>query len=368
MVSKALIAGVQQRKLEELAALPGVSQLTVIVPPYWDEVRVGRTYLDKKYTAGYELIVEPLWLNGHHHVHFWPGLWSHVRRIRPDLLHADEESFNLATFEAIWLAERYGAASVFYNYANIYRAYPPPFSFFEKYNFKHANAAMACNVEARDILRQRGYHKPIELCPQFGVDLSLTHRQDPPPSFARPGVFTIGFFGRLVEEKGLASLIDACAKLQGEWRLVFVGKGAKQPDLEAQVVRLKLESHVEFYSMVASTEVASYMSGLDVLVLPSLTRPNWKEQFGRVLIEAMACEVPVVGSSSGEIPHVIGESGLVFPEGDASALAAHLQRLLDDTKLRTELAQKGLARVKANYTQRQVAQQHLKVYQQALKG
>ena len=69
-----------------------------------------------------------------------------------------------------------------------------------------------------------------------------------------------------------------------------------------------------------STEVPAVLRALDVLVLPSLTTPSWKEQFGRVLQEAMACAIPVVGSDSGEIPHVIGDAGLVTPEGDAAAL------------------------------------------------
>ncbi len=366
MFSKALVAGVQQRKLEELAALPGVEKLTVVVPPYWDEVRVGRTHLEKKFTQGYELIVSPMWLNGHHHTHFYPGLGKLVKQHRPDLLHADDESFNLATFEGIWLAERYGAASVFYNYANIFRNYPPPFSLFEKYNFKHANAALACNQEAFDILRRRGFEKPLDICPQFGVDLSITHRTDPPAGFAQPDTFTIGYFGRLVAEKGLDTLVEASAHLKGDWRLVFIGKGAVQPDLEAQVERLKLTGRVSFLPMVPSTEVAACMSGLDVFVLPSRTTSNWKEQFGRVLIESMACQVPVVGSDSGEIPHVIGEAGLVFPEGDALALAAQLQKLSDSTPLRKELAAKGLERVTQNYTQLQIARQHLKLYHKAL--
>ncbi len=367
MVSKALVAGVQQRKLEELAALPGVSQLTVIVPSYWDEPRVGRTRLEKKYTCGYDLIVEPLWLNGHHHTHFWPGLARRVRELRPDLVHADEESFNLATFEAVWLAQRSGAASVFYNWANIYKDYPPPFNLFEKYNFKWAGGALAGGTEASEILRKRGYSGLIELCPQFGVDLAVTRHTDPPSGFARSDRFTIGYFGRLVEEKGLDTLVEACARLKGDWRLVFMGQGAAQAGLEAQVARLKLGPCVEFYPMVPSTAVAAYMSGLDVFVLPSVTKPNWKEQFGRVLIEAMACQVPVIGSNSGEIPHVIGEAGLIFPEKNAAALATQLQKLSDDTTLRSELAFKGLARVAAHFTQREIARKHLKLYQAALK-
>jgi len=102
---------------------------------------------------------------------------------------------------------------------------------------------------------------------------------------------------------------------------------------------------------------------LDALVLPSRTRPNWKEQFGRVLVEAMACGVPVIGSDSGEIPHVIGDAGLIFPEEQVEILRAHLARLLGDPGLRADLAQRGRERVLARFTQAQVASQTYQVYQ-----
>jgi len=109
-------------------------------------------------------------------------------------------------------------------------------------------------------------------------------------------------------------------------------------------------------------EMPSYYNRLDVLVLPSLTRPNWKEQFGRVLIEAMACGVPVVGSDCGEIPNVIGQAGLIFPEGDADELRARLERLMGDPYLRMRLARLGRERVLARYTQARIAAETCEVY------
>jgi glycosyltransferase involved in cell wall biosynthesis len=87
-----------------------------------------------------------------------------------------------------------------------------------------------------------------------------------------------------------------------------------------------------------------------------------------VLVEAMACGVPVVGSSSGEIPHVIDGAGLVFPEGDAEALRAHLLRLLKDPDLRADLARQGQERALTHYTQAQVAAQTYQVYRTVLAG
>src|SRR5436305_9013059 len=97
------------------------------------------------------------------------------------------------------------------------------------------------------------------------------------------------------------------------------------------------------------------MQKMDVFVLPSLTRPNWKEQFGRVLVEAMACETPVIGSRSGEIPRVIGDAGLLFQEGNVQELAARVRRLLDDPTLYAQLAAQGRQRVLERYTQERIA-------------
>jgi glycosyltransferase involved in cell wall biosynthesis len=105
---------------------------------------------------------------------------------------------------------------------------------------------------------------------------------------------------------------------------------------------------------------------MDCLVLPSRTTKKWKEQFGRVLIEAMACEVPVIGSDSGEIPNVIGESGLIFKEGDVDDLASKLKLLITNMDLRVELAGKGRQRVLKHFTQEKVAKETYKIYQKMM--
>jgi glycosyltransferase involved in cell wall biosynthesis len=104
----------------------------------------------------------------------------------------------------------------------------------------------------------------------------------------------------------------------------------------------------------------------DILVLPSRARRNWTEQFGRVLIEAMACEVAVVGSSTGEIPHVIGEAGRVFPEDDVSILAEILSELVASASLRQSLGRQGRERVLAQFTQEQVAMDTVTLYREIL--
>jgi glycosyltransferase involved in cell wall biosynthesis len=108
------------------------------------------------------------------------------------------------------------------------------------------------------------------------------------------------------------------------------------------------------------------LRGLDVLAGPSLTTPRWKEQFGRMLVEAMACEVPVIGSDSGEIPRVIGDSGLIVPEGDVIALREAIRRLYHDRTLRARLAKAGRQRVLERFTQTAIAEQTAEAYRRVL--
>jgi glycosyltransferase involved in cell wall biosynthesis len=82
----------------------------------------------------------------------------------------------------------------------------------------------------------------------------------------------------------------------------------------------------------------------------------------------MACGVPVIGSDSGEIPQVIGDAGLIFPEERADLLQGHLARLLTDPDLRAEFSQRGRARVLARYTQEQIAIRTYRIYQAMLRS
>jgi glycosyltransferase involved in cell wall biosynthesis len=217
---------------------------------------------------------------------------------------------------------------------------------------------------AATVWREKRYAGPLRVIPQFGADpelfTPLAH-----PGNQRP--FTIGYFGRLVEEKGLATLMDAAAQLHNpDWCLRFVGSGPHQSALEKRAAELGIGDKVQFCAYVPSTQMPALYHELDVFVLPSLTRPNWKEQFGRVLVEAMASGVPVIGSDSGAIPDVTGDAGLVFPEGDTAALTIHLDHVQHDSSLRAQLAQKGRARVLDHFTHERVADETVRVYHQLL--
>ncbi|PZW25437.1 glycosyltransferase involved in cell wall biosynthesis [Thermosporothrix hazakensis] len=361
MISKALIAGTSQRKLEELAKCPDV-ELTLATPPYWKADDGSKQVLEKLYLSGYRMIVTPMALNGHFHIHFYPKLGEIFREVQPDIVHIDEEPYNLATYQAMRLSRKYRARALFFAYQNLYRAYPQPFRYFEQYNYTHTTTAIAGNQDAADVLRRKGYRKSVHVIPQFGFDTDIFKRTVPlqPPAPERP--FVIGYVGRLVEQKGISTLVDALALLPERCRVVLIGFGPMKEVLTEQARRLGVSDRLTFKASVPTREIPAELQKLDVLVLPSLTRPNWAEQFGRVLAEAMSCEVPVVGSDSAEIPYVIGDAGLIFPEGNAQELANRLRQLLDNPDLYLELARKGRQRVLTHYTQEQIARQTYQVY------
>jgi glycosyltransferase involved in cell wall biosynthesis len=366
IVSKALLVGAYQRKLAEIAAEPGIDELVALVPASWREPG-GRTIrLERLPACGYSLRAEPIRFNGNFHLFHWPALGRVLREVRPDVVHLDEEPYNLATAHGAWLARRLGARSVFFTWQNLLRRYPPPFSLFERQVFRTCAHAIAGNAEAGGVLRAKGYRGPIAVIPQFGVDPELFA---PPPGGAPradPAPFTIGYVARLTEEKGPRVLLEAVACLDGAWRLHVVGSGPFGAEARALARRLGVDGRIVWEPSVASTGMPARMRSFDVVVLPSLTRPNWKEQFGRALVEAMACEVPVVGSDSGEIPAVVGDAGVIVPEGDAAALRAALAGLRADPERRRRLGRRGRRRVQERFTYRRIAADTVEVYRRVL--
>jgi glycosyltransferase involved in cell wall biosynthesis len=207
-------------------------------------------------------------------------------------------------------------------------------------------------LEARGLTR-----KPTAVIPLgVEVDRFAAARPMPLPDIPRP---RIGFIGRFEPVKGLDVLLDAAQRLTTPAALVLAGDGSLRRDIHGPGV------HV--LSSVAYEQVPSFLKALDVLVLPSVTiLPRHREQFGRVLAEAMAAGTPVIGSSSGAIPEVIGDAGLVVPERDPTALARAIDAVLTQDDLRRRLIGAGQARARGKFDWSTVACQTLGLFQSAL--
>lgn len=360
MVSKAMVTGIYQRKAEELANL-GV-ELTVFMPPFWRDRR-GAQPAEALFTSGYTLRTLPCRFVGSYHLHYYPTLARRLAQLRPHILHMDEEPYNLATWHALLAAQRLDIGGLFFTWQNINRRYPPPFLQMERWVYANTPLAIAGNWEAGGVMRAKGYDGEIAVIPQFGIDPGLFAPDDHIP---HAGVLRIGYAGALVAEKGIDLLLDGCRTLSGEWQLTLAGEGEEQHNLAQHAAALGIADRVTFVGRIAGEAMPAFYRNLDVLVLPSRTTPTWKEQFGRVLTEAMACGVVVVGSDSGEIPRVIDHAGVVFPEGDAEALGNALRQLQESPDLRAELAVRGRERVLDRFTMHSIALQTRNAYRKVL--
>ncbi|HEY9642983.1 MAG TPA: glycosyltransferase, partial [Coleofasciculaceae cyanobacterium] len=254
-----------------------------------------------------------------------------------------------------------------------------PISALERYNLRHTHGILVGNQDGADILRQRGYAGAMQVMPQLGVDESLFRPQPQPELAAQLGIqpheFVVGFVGRFVPEKGLLTLCEALAGIADRpWKWLLLGRGPLKQPLMEKAAAAGIGDRLIWIESVPHAEVPRYINLMHTLVLPSetsqafttLTAKGWKEQFGHVLIEAMSCQVPVIGSDSGEIPYVIGEAGLVFPEADAAALRDSLLWLMQQPEVAVTLSKSAYDRAMMHYTNRALAQQQLTFYKQLL--
>ncbi len=270
------------------------------------------------------------------------------REHRPHLIDMSHEPYSVAGAEMLTLCNWFapGVPIVMQTNQNILHNYPPPFCWLEQRAFRRVAGAYACSETVVEVLRAKGFHKPAPIVP-FGVNTEA-FRPRPKQNKQANEPLTIGYIGRMLPGKGLNVLASALEKLKDHpWRLLVVGDGSERESFERDLSAFGLMSRAEFTGAINFALVPEYFHKLDVMVIPTETTKRIREQFGRVIVEAMASRVPVIGSTCGAIPEVIGDAGLVFPEGDAAALADALRQMLTDAELRERLAVAGLRRVGA---------------------
>ena len=359
---KALVSEVYHKRFIELAKYKDV-EITLVVPTIWDN-----TKLEREYCAEYKTIPRRIILNGYNHFHWYPGLAKIIRHIRPDILHIEEEHYSIVTYQAIRLAKKYNVKCMFVSLQNIYKIYPFPFSWMEEYNIKNSDCAVAASEEIRKVLMRKGLDKKQIPVVPYGVDHLMYRKMGSQKLKSKLGLdsFTIGFIGRFVKEKGIMELLKAVSQIKSKFYLLLIGSGKLRHRIDVEGRRLGIFEQIRIVDSIPSSKVPHYLNCMDCLVLPSRATRKWKEQFGRVLIETMSCEVPVIGSDSGEIPKVIGECGLIFKEGDVGDLYSKIMQLINDIDLRMDLAKKGRQRVLDNFTQEIVAKQTYKIYQKMM--
>ncbi len=377
IVSHSSVVDVYQDKLRYIARTPGV-ELTLLVPDRFTEG--GRDIEAFQGHGGYDVIAQPqrtLWKNRLNAFTF-RGLSSVFRKVKPDVLHIEEEPESLVTVQLVRQALRMKKRPVIVDFTwrnmevplTSLRPYDPRRALYlltQGMTLPHFDGVIAGSIESEGYLRKLGYEGPMRVIPQYGVaperyhprsDVAVTREKHGLGNGSPSDPITIGFVGRVLKMKGLDSLIDAFALLHNRnAQLVILGGGDYVHATRERVQRAGLTGKVHFIESVPASEVPPLLAAMDVICVPSLTTGSWREQFGRVIVEAMACGVPVIGSTSGEIPHVVGNAGLIVEEGNVQAWADALARVIDNPSLLSEMRSAGIDRVAANYTNERIALQ-----------
>ena len=352
-------------KLRALAAR-GL-EVTVAIPQRWREPWFGRP-IDVAWERQGGLEVFPLPARGmgakgelSNSKYGGRALKALLRDRRPDLVQIEEEPNTLVAKQVIGAARRLGIPVVLLTHQNVDLQLDWWLRWHHRRLLRKLTGLVAGSDIAGTIVRRDAPNLPIAVIPQLGARAPHEPQHVPHEGLA------LGFVGRLVPQKGLDNLLQALALQRGaKWRLTVVGDGPERERLEQLATSLRLAARVRWTGGLPAEQVANLWPDLDVLVTPSRGSVEWREANGQVLMEAMANEVAVLGTDSGVIPELIGDAGIVVPDGDLHAMANAIERLTDHAARRT-LAHAARARALRLYSDDAIAERTLRFWQQVIK-
>ncbi len=331
--------------------------LSLLVPRRWKENYRDIVFRSIDKTSYKIYTGDVVWPGYENRSFYLNGLGKAIRETQPDIIFLLQEPYSLFALQTLFFKKLFvpKAKIIFYTWDNLtwQNKYPyrPSFIYeiINKIMLKNCDGGIAANIEASEVLRKKGFTKPIEVI-YYPLDLNFfnikTNNSDIKTRYciSLEGM-VIGYVGRLLKQKGIDLLFQACACIQAPITLLIIGDGPDKQKFQKLAASLGLQKKIHWINTVQHHEIPELFRMIDILVLPSRSTIKWKEQFGRVLVEAMACGAVPIGSSSGAIPEVIGDAGLIFPEDNASALSEAIQLMISNKTLFENLRTKCLIRV-----------------------
>lgn len=314
-------------RYRHLAARPNVD-LHLVVPAVWKEF--GRIFVtDPAQHEDFPVHVLPIRLPQagpmNWYLHFYPALGRLLRQLDPDVIHLWEEPWSVVALQAQLLRKRAGL--VLEVDQNILKRLPPPFEQMRKFVLARTDHILARSPDAATVVRASGYTGAVTPI-GYGIGSTIFTPSRAPHAGHSP--FRIGYVGRLIEEKGLDDALEALVRTATPVTLSIMGEGPYETRLRQRIDELGLGARVAIKGWGAPHEVAEFLRERDALILLTRTTAAVREQFGRVIIEAQACGIPVIGSACGAIPDVVGPGGWIVPERDPDQLGRLLDRLAGD--------------------------------------
>lgn len=324
-------------KLVRMAKHPDVDSLQLIVPRTWYDkpLEMDRSYHQESFDGAYRIDpVGAMFTSSQPKYVFNPvQLFSAIHSFNPDVLYIEQEPHDLVSAQiALMNMTLFRKPIVMFTWENTDRSFSLPRQILRTQTIQNMSGFVAGNSEAVELLG-RTSNKPMTVIPQFGVDVERFKPMNVDGlkiEFNLDNAFVLGFVGRYTKDKGIHTLIDACKKVRtlDHQEVILVCVSSMSPPEWILQAQEECGDSLRLLSNIDHHDFPKYMNVFDALVLPSETTSDWKEQFGRVVIEAAACGIPTIGSSSGAIPEVIGENGIIFKEKDVDDLSRVISAVL----------------------------------------
>ena len=351
-----LITDASLKSFQEFSKSNFVKQILVLVPKF---IKFHKVYNQKGFAKGRKIefenkkgkIIPVSFIKGG--INFF-SVFYNILKFKPDVIFVLNEAFSKDVF---WTSLANIFAKIFcfwckkpkiyfYGFENInkyYTEYTLLQKIIAQFIKRTVHYGIVCTDEALKILNEVNWYPKTKKI-FWGVPLEIYQKDISQQEISNlkqklnisENQKVIGYVGRFVKEKGIKDLVQAFLKLDLEAILIFIGDGQLRNYLEETS---KNHKNIIVLPMQKSEDLAYYYKLMDVLVLPSKTTKSWKEQFGRVLIEAMACGTKLIGSNSGAIPEVIDDYGTIFKEGDIDDLKNSIIKELNTKRNKNKLLQ-----------------------------
>lgn len=364
-----------QRKLDLIANCQDL-ELHCIIPDHSSLIKGFRNSDNgqKKYYV-HKIALKQMGKNGDPHRQFYQTLDFNICKFKPDLIHCEHEQEGLLAAQTVLARNMFSPQTplVMYSWQNLIRKRSLPVLAICNYTLKNAQHITCASSEGINVLQKQGFVGTYDISPMIGIDHAIFY---PYPSERVNAIRTslainsddlvIGFVGRLSPEKSIDTLLNAISKMKTICKVLIIGSGESELELKKLATNLEIMNRCHFVGFQQNNQIADFINALDVLVLPSKTMPYWKEQFGRVLVEAMLCKRIVVGSDSGAIPEVINQPECIFPEQDVLSLTNILDKVINDVFLRKKLIEANYNRAKSLFAVEKVASQNIECWKHIL--
>ncbi|GHN02864.1 glycosyl transferase family 1 [Cytophagales bacterium WSM2-2] len=301
--------------------------------------------------------------------HFYEGLIPWLTNIQPDIVLMESDPVSRLTWEVSRWAKKNKVPIVTQTYENVDRGIfstiksrgikSVPGNLMIKilnyYMVNRVNGVLVVNEDSERIFKSYGYLSVVRI--PLGYDSLIFFADEALRDEYRKklkldeNTVLVAYFGRLIEQKGVHLLIHALHNIKDsrQWRLLLDNAHDQNETYARQIQNLiedyQLNDRV-FYFEADHLEIANYMRASDIVVAPSMTTGEFKEQYGRAVQEAMACGCVCIVSDSGHLKDLVGIKELVFTEGDTEQLESKLINLINDESYRTQLSESLISRAK----------------------